>query len=140
MFVFYLAAGAAGLAVREQRLVAADGGKWYDIFRLYSNLIRFERVLSVRIWFRVFNIRNRSVFKCSKIIFLWCRYPLQFYPTKINTISIRLHIRLQIWKQIRYQWYPSVSDPFSSLLGPNSLVIFLNLLGLVSIEGVKFFK
>ena len=34
---------------------------------------------------------------------------------KTNTIRIRLRIRTQIWKQIRYQWYPSVSDLFSSL-------------------------
>ena len=49
------------------------------------------------------------------ILFLWCRYLLQSYPTKTNTIRIRLRIRTQIWKQIRYQWYPSVSDLFSSL-------------------------
>ena len=57
------------------------------------------------------------VSECSKVIFLWCRYPLQSYPTETNTICIRLRIRIEIWKQIRYQYYPSVFDPFTYLRG-----------------------
>ena len=33
---------------------------------------------------------------------------MQFYPAKTSTIRIRLRIRTKIWKQIRYQQYPSV--------------------------------
>ena len=35
----------------------------------------------------------------------------------VDIIRIRIRIRPKIWKQIWYQWYPSVSDPFSSLGG-----------------------
>jgi len=34
----------------------------------------------------------------------------------IDIIRIRIWIRPEIWKQIWYRWYPSVSDPFTSLL------------------------
>ena len=34
----------------------------------------------------------------------------------IDIIRIRIWIRPQIWKQIWYRWYPSVSDPFSFLV------------------------
>ena len=33
----------------------------------------------------------------------------------IDTICIRIRIRAEIWKQMQYQWYPSVSDSFPSL-------------------------
>ena len=33
----------------------------------------------------------------------------------IDIIRIRIRIRPEIWKQIWYRWYPSISDPFSSL-------------------------
>ena len=89
------------------------------MLRIISDRIRIrsglEGVLSVRIRFRVSTIRNRSVSEYSKVTFLWYRYALQSYSTKTNIIHIRLRIRTQIWKQIRYQWYLSVSDPFSSL-------------------------
>ena len=58
-----------------------------------------KEFLCVCIRFRVFNICNRFVSKCSKITFLWCRYPLQSYLTKTNTIRIQLRIRTQIWKK-----------------------------------------
>ena len=51
----------------------------------------------------------------KKLYFLWYRYPLQSYLAKTNIIRIRLRIRTKIWKQIRYQQYPSVSNPFTSL-------------------------
>ena len=34
----------------------------------------------------------------------------------IDTICIRIRIRAEIWKQMQYQWYRSVSDSFSSLV------------------------
>ena len=34
----------------------------------------------------------------------------------VDIIRIRIRIGPKIWKQIWYPWYPSVSDPFSSLL------------------------
>ena len=90
-----------------------------DRIRIWSGL---EGFLSVCIRFRVSNIHNWSVSECSKVTFLWCRYPLQYYPAKTNTIRIQLRIRTQIWKQIRYQWYPSVFDPFSSLFASKAML------------------
>jgi len=34
----------------------------------------------------------------------------------VDTIRIRIRIQAEIWKQMQYQWYRSVSDSFSSLV------------------------
>jgi hypothetical protein len=72
------------------------------------------------------------------------------------TIRIRIRIRTLIWKQIRYEWYPSVSDPFSSLAIPiyqhqscttsndyrkkgHSLFILLEMLWVIDLVFILFF-
>ena len=81
--------------------------------RIFSNRIRIrfglEGFLSIRIQFRVFNIRNRFVSEYLKVTFLWCRYPLQFYPEKLT-----IFISNSIFEH-KYKNKYNVSDPFISL-------------------------
>ena len=95
-----------------------------DCIRIRSGL---EEFLSVCIHFRVFNIRNQSVFEYSKVTFLWCWHSLQSYPAKTSTIRIWLCIRIKIWKQIRYQYYSSVSDLSGGFSGGGQVLVLVRL-------------
>ena len=92
-----------------------------DRIRIRSDL---EGFLSVHIRFRIFNIHIRI--QILKVIFLWCQYPLQFYPAKTNTICIRT----KIWKQIRYEYIRSYSihlHPYQSLPHKSQGLCYLTL-------------
>ena len=86
MFVFYLVGGAAGLAVREQRLVAVNGRKWYGYF---SILFEFDLVWTD---FYLF------VFDFEHPIFVTDSYPnaqkLYFYDVDIHYNFIRQKVTL----------------------------------------------
>jgi len=78
-------------------------------------------------------IYKRCFYLISEKIFVFDVLRIRFIPYSILTIRIynrdnpysymnpiairvRIRIRTEIWKQIWYQRYPFVSDPFSSLL------------------------
>ena len=87
-------------------------------------------------------IYKRCFYLISEKIFIFDVLRIRFIPYSILTIRIynrdnpysymnpiairvRIRIRAEIWKQIWYQRYPFVSDPFSSLVLPERPISFV---------------
>jgi hypothetical protein len=58
-------------------------------------------------------------------------YPYLYPRTSVfvfisEAIRIRIRIRIKIWKQIWFQWYPSIFDPITSLISGEDINVVGN--------------